>query len=58
MTKHKKRRLLDKVEELEPQYHKHLLKLKEAEIAGGYTSSIKKEIRTWKERKDQYRRRI
>ncbi len=58
MTKHKKRRLIDKIEELEPQYIKHMQKLKEAELAGGYTSSIKKEIRAWTEKKDRYRRRL
>ncbi len=56
--KHKKHRLLDKIEELELQYIKHLQKLKEAELAGGYTSSIKKEIRSWIEKKDRYRRRL
>jgi hypothetical protein len=58
MTKHNRRHLLDKIEQLEPQYNEHLQKLKEAELSGGYTSSIKKEMRAWKEKKDQYRRRI
>ena len=48
---------LDKAEELEPEYEKHLQKLKEIVKAGGYTSSIETEIRAWKDKKDQYKRR-
>jgi uncharacterized coiled-coil DUF342 family protein len=53
MTKHKKRRLLDKIEELEPQFNKHLKKLDEAKKAGGYISSIEKELRAWRYKKDE-----
>ncbi|HME55404.1 MAG TPA: hypothetical protein VKM55_24560 [Candidatus Lokiarchaeia archaeon] len=57
MTKHKKSHYLDKIEQLEPEYNKHLQKLCDAEKAGGYTSSIERELKAWKDKKDQYKRR-
>jgi hypothetical protein len=56
--KAKKRRLLDKNEELEPQYNNHLKKLDEAKRAGGHISSIEKELRAWRNRKDEIKGRL
>jgi hypothetical protein len=53
MSKHKKSYYLDKVEQLEKPLKEHLRKLEEAKKAGGYTSSIEKEIHAWRLRKDK-----
>jgi len=57
MTKHKKRHYLDKIQELEPQYNKHVKKLEDARKAGSYTKTIESELKAWKDKKNQYERR-
>jgi uncharacterized coiled-coil DUF342 family protein len=58
MTKHNRRHLLEKIEQLEPQYNKHLKKLDDAKKAGGYISSIEKELHDWRSRKDELKGRL
>ncbi|HME52463.1 MAG TPA: hypothetical protein VKM55_09620 [Candidatus Lokiarchaeia archaeon] len=58
MGKVKRGHLLVKIEEVEKPYREHLKKLKDVEKAGGYTSSIKKEIKAFRDKKDRLKRRL
>jgi len=57
--KHKKSKkdYIRKIEELEPKYLEHVKKILDARKSGGFISSMEKELRNWKRKKEEYRRR-
>jgi len=60
MGKHKKARIdyLNKIEALERQYHRHLKKIKDAQEAGGFTSSMEREVRNFLSQKEKLRSKL